>query len=55
MLATTKTIIRSIIGSIKLNTPNDIELFLLYYKTIKEKEYSDDTFTTLGQDKDLLL
>lgn len=53
-LANTETVVRSAIGSIKLNEPNDTNLFLPYYKSIQNKEHSYGTFNDPGQDTDML-
>lgn len=54
VLATTETVVRSAIGSIKLKAPNDAEMFLPYYEYIKDKEHPEGTFVDPGQEKDAL-
>lgn len=54
VLATTEPLVRSAIGSIKLNAPNDAAIFLPYYNDIKDMEHSDGTFADPGQAKDIL-
>lgn len=54
VLAVTEPIVRSAIGSIKVEAPNDAELFLLYYDTIRDKEHAAGTFADPGQDCDKL-
>ncbi|KAH7176157.1 nucleoside phosphorylase domain-containing protein [Dactylonectria macrodidyma] len=54
ILATTETVVRSAIGSIKLKAPNDAETFLPYYRHIKDKEHLNGTFIDPGQEKDVL-
>ncbi|RYP27024.1 hypothetical protein DL768_011361 [Monosporascus sp. mg162] len=53
-LASTETVVRSAIGSIKLKAPNDIEAFLPYYETIKLQKHSSGTFIDPGQERDKL-
>ncbi|KAK4043752.1 hypothetical protein C8A01DRAFT_43319 [Parachaetomium inaequale] len=53
-LATTETVVRSAIGSIKLHAPNDTALFLPYYEAMKEREHAHGIFADPGQDKDVL-
>lgn len=53
-LATTAQIVRSAIGSIKLEAPNDTRKFMHYYETIRDKEHACGTFDDPGQDTDLL-
>lgn len=54
VLAKTETVVRSAIGSIKLNAPDDTELFLPYYNHIKDREHSQGSFADPGQENDLL-
>ncbi len=54
MLATTEVIVQSAIGSIKLEAPNNVDIFLLYYNAIKDKEHATSTFANPGQDRDML-
>ncbi|KAH7207407.1 hypothetical protein DER44DRAFT_810960 [Fusarium oxysporum] len=53
-LAMTEPIVRSAIGSIKLETPNDTEKFLPYYEKIRNCEHATGTFADPGQDNDIL-
>lgn len=53
-LAMTEPIVRSAIGSIKLEAPNDTQSFLPYYETIRDEEHASGTFADLGQDADIL-
>ncbi|RYP55521.1 hypothetical protein DL770_010904 [Monosporascus sp. CRB-9-2] len=54
VLASTETVVRSAIGSIKLKALKDAETFLPYYETIKHKEHSSGTFVDPGQKQDKL-
>jgi nucleoside phosphorylase len=54
VLAMTETVVRSAIGSIKLRTPHDMELFAPYYEKIKDEEHASGTFADPGQDADQL-
>ncbi|RYO87579.1 hypothetical protein DL766_008356 [Monosporascus sp. MC13-8B] len=54
VLASTETVVRSAIGSIKLQAPKDAEAFLRYYEKIKHKEHSSGTFVDPGQERDKL-
>nr|XP_036582673.1 uncharacterized protein CTRU02_07226 [Colletotrichum truncatum]KAF6791464.1 hypothetical protein CTRU02_07226 [Colletotrichum truncatum] len=54
VLANTETVVRSAIGSIKLNVPNDAEVFLPYYEAMKHQEHATGNFTDPGQHKDKL-
>lgn len=54
VLAMTEPLIRSAIGSIKLEAPNDAQMFLPYYETIRKREHANGTFTDPGQDNDVL-
>jgi nucleoside phosphorylase len=54
VLATTETVVRSAIGSIKLNAPNDAAIFLPFYDSIKDEEHVDGTFADPGQENDIL-
>jgi nucleoside phosphorylase len=54
VLATTEKVVRSAIGSIKVEAPDDTELFLPYYEKMKDKGHADGTFADPGQDKDVL-
>lgn len=53
-LATTEPIVRSAIGSIKLEAPYDTEKLLPYYEKIRNCEHTTGTFTDPGQDNDIL-
>ncbi|KAF6516201.1 hypothetical protein HZS61_003404 [Fusarium oxysporum f. sp. conglutinans] len=53
-LAVTEPIVRSAIGSIKLQMPNDAEIFLPYYEKIRDCEHETGTFADPGQDNDIL-
>ncbi|EWY97259.1 hypothetical protein FOYG_05727 [Fusarium oxysporum NRRL 32931] len=53
-LAMTEPIVRSAIGSIKLEAPYDAEKFLPYYEKIRNCEHATGTFTDPGQDNDIL-
>ncbi|XTI92012.1 hypothetical protein V2W45_1333867 [Cenococcum geophilum] len=54
VLATTETVVRSAIGSIKLLAPNDAEVVSPYYECIKHKRHSNGTFVDPGQKQDIL-
>ncbi|KAK8036901.1 hypothetical protein PG991_001215 [Apiospora marii] len=54
VLATTETVIRSAIGSIKLRAPNDAPLFLDYYEAMKDRDHELGTFSDPGQEHDKL-
>jgi nucleoside phosphorylase len=54
VLANTETVVRSAIGSIKLRAPNDAEVFLRYFESIKHKEHTNGTFVDPGQEQDKL-
>ncbi|KAF4812915.1 Nephrocystin-3 [Colletotrichum siamense] len=55
VLATTETVVRSAIGSIKLNSaPKQAEIFLPYYVTMKDTEHATGTFADPGQHRDRL-
>ncbi|KAH7009131.1 uncharacterized protein B0I36DRAFT_378671 [Microdochium trichocladiopsis] len=45
-------LVRSAIGRIKLQAPNDAAIFLPYYETIRNKEHATGTFADPGQDRD---
>lgn len=53
-LAQTEKLIRSAIGSIRLNEPDEAEIFLPYYEQLKDKLHSQGPFTDPGQDHDVL-
>ncbi|KAI1410483.1 purine and uridine phosphorylase [Hypoxylon sp. FL1857] len=52
ILAQTEPIVRAAIGSIKLRSPKEDELFLPYYETVRAKEHLNGTFTDPGQEHD---
>lgn len=54
VLASTETVVRAAIGSIKLHAPNDAPLFLPYYASMRLAEHADGTFVDPGQDEDNL-
>ncbi|KAI2464766.1 purine and uridine phosphorylase [Annulohypoxylon bovei var. microspora] len=54
ILAQTEPVIRSAIGSIKLDSPNESRLFLPYYEAMKNKAHSNGTFVDPGQELDRL-
>lgn len=59
VLAKTEQVVRSAIGAIKINAPNDHKLFLPFYEAVKDEEHSfefssDQTFRDPGQDEDKL-
>lgn len=53
-LATTEPIVRSAIGAIKIEAPNDTKKFLPYYENIRDKEHAAGTFSDPGQELDVL-
>lgn len=53
-LATTVPIVRAAIGSIKLEAPNEAEVFLPYYERLRNCEHETGTFADPGQDCDVL-
>jgi nucleoside phosphorylase len=53
VLAATEAIVRSAIGSIRLRAPNESEIFLPYYESMKDEVHREGTFNDLGQDNDL--
>jgi nucleoside phosphorylase len=52
VLATTETIVRSAIGSIKLKAPNDAQEFLPYYEAMKRKQHARGDFIDPGAQND---
>lgn len=54
VMATTPTIVRSAIGSIKCKAPNEMRVFLPYYEGIKNQEHTTGTFGDPGQKRDNL-
>jgi nucleoside phosphorylase len=52
VLATTEKIVRAAIGHIKIEAPNDADIFLPFYESIKDKEHANGTFRDPGQDQD---
>ncbi|ATY67161.1 NB-ARC and ankyrin domain [Cordyceps militaris] len=53
ILCATETVVRSAIGCIKLEAPNDADLFLPFYENIKNKEHSAGKFIDPGQENDM--
>ncbi|EXK26022.1 hypothetical protein FOMG_17383 [Fusarium oxysporum f. sp. melonis 26406] len=53
-LTMTEPIVRSAIGSIKLEAPYDTEKLLPYYEKIRNCEHATGTFADPGQDNDIL-
>ncbi|KAJ3499005.1 hypothetical protein NLG97_g681 [Lecanicillium saksenae] len=53
-LATTEPIVRSAIGSIKIEAPYDTKKFLPYYEKIRDKEHATGTFSDPGQELHIL-
>jgi nucleoside phosphorylase len=53
-LGASEPIVRAAIGSIKLEAPNDADIFLPYYEAIRDKEHATGTFADPGQDRDIL-
>ncbi|KAL7758686.1 hypothetical protein ACKLNR_011113 [Fusarium oxysporum f. sp. zingiberi] len=53
-LAMTEPIVRSAIGNIKLQAPNEREVFLPYYEKIANLEHATGKFADPGQDYDIL-
>ncbi|OTA61547.1 purine and uridine phosphorylase [Hypoxylon sp. EC38] len=54
ILAQTEPVVRSAIGNIKLESPNESKLFLSYYKAMKNKMHANGTFMDPGQEHDKL-
>lgn len=54
VLSTTADNVRSIIGKIRLDAPNETRLFLPYYENIKNNEHEDGDFSDPGQESDVL-
>ncbi|KAJ3545042.1 hypothetical protein NM208_g2710 [Fusarium decemcellulare] len=54
VLANTETVVRSALGSIRLEALNDAERFLRYYGDIKDEEHPTGTFVDPGQERDSL-
>jgi hypothetical protein len=54
VLVPTETVVRSAIGSIKRDAPNDVENFLPYYETMKNREHAYGSFVDPGQQEDKL-
>lgn len=54
VLNTTKPIIRSAIGKLKIEAPKYMGLLEQYYETIRDKEYAQGTFADPGQERDVL-
>ncbi|ESU15095.1 hypothetical protein FGSG_13401 [Fusarium graminearum PH-1] len=53
-LSMTEPIVRSAIGNIRLQAPNDTEVFLPYYEKICNCKHATGTFADPGQDNDIL-
>ncbi|KAI8952303.1 hypothetical protein F4801DRAFT_541801 [Xylaria longipes] len=53
VLASTETVIRSAISSIKLRARNNTQIFLHYYEAMKDEEHDEGTFLDPGQDNDM--
>jgi nucleoside phosphorylase len=53
-LAMTETIVRSAIGSIKLEAPSEIDIFRRHFEKMANCEHATGTFVDPGQDKDVL-
>lgn len=53
VLSSTEAVVRSAIGRIKLEAPNDATLFLHYFEKVKDEEHSDGSFVDPGQENDL--
>ncbi|KAE8547748.1 hypothetical protein EYB25_009541 [Talaromyces marneffei] len=51
-LAMTEKIVRAAIGHIKIEAPNEADIFLPFYESIKDKEHANGTFRDPGQDHD---
>lgn len=54
ILARTETIVRSAIGQIKIESPNEMGIFFPFYQSIQNREHADGTFLDPGQDLDKL-
>ncbi|RYO77226.1 hypothetical protein DL764_010229 [Monosporascus ibericus] len=54
VLATTETVVRSAIGGTKLSAPNDAEIFLPFYESIKDREHVTGTFIDPGSGEKLM-
>ncbi|KAG5785412.1 hypothetical protein H9Q73_000993 [Fusarium xylarioides] len=54
VLATTETVVRSAIGSIRLRAPFDTNIFLKYYDPMRDQEHATGTFADPGQAQDKL-
>jgi nucleoside phosphorylase len=52
VLALTETVVRSAIGNIRLQAPDDVQLFSSFYEEIKDKEHAGGTFADPGQEED---
>ncbi|KAI0846396.1 purine and uridine phosphorylase [Daldinia vernicosa] len=52
VLAQTEQVVRSAIGSIKLDSPEESRLFLPFYENMKNKKHAKGTFIDPGQDRD---
>ncbi|QKX60036.1 uncharacterized protein TRUGW13939_07178 [Talaromyces rugulosus] len=54
MLPRTETIIRSAIGKIKIEAPDDADMFLPFYRSMQDKSHENGIFLDPGQDRDKL-
>ncbi|KAK6223382.1 hypothetical protein LQW54_000500 [Pestalotiopsis sp. IQ-011] len=54
VLATTEPIVRSAIGNIKMEAPNDALMFLPFFETMRDKEHAKGNFDDPGQQRDIL-
>ncbi|KAF5562996.1 nacht wd domain-containing protein [Fusarium phyllophilum] len=55
VLANTEMVIRSAISNIKIKAPDDTDVFLPFYESVKDKEHSKGTFEDPGQEKRRIL
>ncbi|EED20556.1 conserved hypothetical protein [Talaromyces stipitatus ATCC 10500] len=53
-LPKTESIVMSAIGNIKIQSPDDTDIVLEFYKDIQDKRHESGTFLDLGQDRDQL-
>ncbi|KAI1403906.1 purine and uridine phosphorylase [Hypoxylon fuscum] len=54
VLAQTEPVVRSAIGSMKLDSPDEARLFIPFYETMKNKRHPNGTFDDPGQQHDKL-
>lgn len=54
VLATTAPIVRSAIGMIQIEAPDDADKFLPYYEKIRDKQHANGSFSDPGQKNDVL-